>query len=43
MRRKKLDERTFLVRHYEIGKRLTERFPEESTVEVPAEPDTITD
>jgi 5-methylcytosine-specific restriction endonuclease McrA len=43
MRRKKLDERSFLVRHYEIGKLLIERFPEEPVAEVPAEPDTITD
>jgi 5-methylcytosine-specific restriction endonuclease McrA len=43
MRRKKLDERSFLVRHYEIGKLLIERFPQEPAVEVPAEPDTMTD
>ncbi|MFT4773929.1 MAG: 5-methylcytosine-specific restriction endonuclease McrA [Ilumatobacter sp.] len=43
MRRKKLDERTFLVRHYAIGKLLIERFPEEPTVDTPAEPDTIND
>jgi 5-methylcytosine-specific restriction endonuclease McrA len=28
MRRKRLDERTFLVRHYEIGRALAERFAE---------------
>ena len=43
MRRKQLDERSFLLRHSEIGKLLTERFPEEPAVDISSEPDTITD
>jgi hypothetical protein len=42
MRRKKLDERTFLVRHYEIGKLLIERFPEEPAVDRQRHPTTNT-
>lgn len=40
MRRKKLDERNFLLRHYEIGRTMTERFapaapPTESSTKLP--------
>lgn len=38
MRRKKLDESTFLVRHFEVGKALTAQFSD-AAVEVPTEPD----
>jgi len=40
MRRKKLDERSFLLRHHDIQRKLAARFPPETAPETDAAPET---